>query len=194
MQRRAQATRLALGLGRGAGEVARAWVSVHPGIVPAVARPTRRKDANQQNCNIRHGFHSWCPVNSLQPIASPSPSPERTTPIPALPCCSSCCYPSLLLHFRESPPSFALFPIASPSASPLRQHHHHHHPPVPPRPRRHPTSSSSSPLLTRTSLLQTLLVPARKRPLSPSSPSSTASLPLPGRIASIISLAKVAID
>lgn len=97
----------------------------------------------------------------------PHPRPQKEPPpIPALPCCSSCCYPSLLLHFRESPPSFALFPIASPTASPLRQHHHHHHPPLPPRPRRHPTSSSSSPLLTRTSLLQTLLVPARKRPLS----------------------------
>lgn len=97
----------------------------------------------------------------------PHPRPQKEPPpIPALPCCSSCCYPSLLLHFRESLPSFALFPIASPTASPLRQHHHHHHPPLPPRPRRYPTSSSSSLLLTRTSLLQTLLVPARKRPLS----------------------------
>lgn len=117
---------------------------------------------------------SWLPILGVQStLCSPSPSPERTTP-PYLPaCCSCCCYPSLLLHFRESPPSFALFPIASPRTSPLRQHHHH----TRPRPRRR-LASPSSPLLTRVSLLQTLLAFTRKRPsLPPSSPSSTASSP-----------------
>lgn len=124
LQRRAQATPW---LGRGAGEVARAWwaATVHPCIVPAVARPTRRKDANQQNCNRSvMASHSWCPVNSLQPIQPIPTHPQKEPPHPYLPAAAAAAtHPSSstfanhhrVLHFSQS--HFTTEAASSPSPS-----------------------------------------------------------------------------
>lgn len=153
MQRRAQATRLALGLSRGVGEVARVWVSGNGASWHCSCRCPSNATQRRKSTKLQHP--SWLPFLVSSQLSAvhriPIPVPRKNHP-PYLPCLA------------------AAAAATHPSSSTFANHH---------RVCTFPNRISHS-FTTETA--------------SPSSPSSTASLPPPGRIASIISLAKVAID
>lgn len=82
MQRRAQATRLALGLGRGAGEVARAWVSGNGASWHCSCRCPSNATQRRKSTKLQHP--SWLPflVSSQLSAAHriPIPVPRKNHP------------------------------------------------------------------------------------------------------------------